>query len=799
MLVDSIGNLVWTKRIGAVDYDFLWDGCPTADGGYLLVGGINSDTDTTISYGQRDAWVVKVDSSGNVLWERHYGGWMNEIATSIAPTADGGFLVAGEMGEDAINAPGTNGSHDVWVLRLDPNGNEVWQRCLGGSSGEITPIVDATNDGGAILSCTTYSGDGDITTGLAGMMDIWVVKLDSAGDLEWSNTYGSSTFDYNGSVMETGNGQYLLTGAVSGLGGDVSEYSGGTSDGWCALLDASGTLIWERSCGGSEEEFILGAIEIPAGYLIYGNTQSSNGDVDVQYGGGDAWLLALNGAGQLVWDRTYGGASGDLPWCIISAQDGLMMVGQSLSGDGLLPSNQGWSDVWLLKLSAATNLIGGTLYADLNEDGTQGATEAGLAYRLVQLQNTNELALTDAEGLYEFTVAGMGTFTTEAPEVPYYTKDPQVRTTVLDSIGVEDLTLHFRYEPQGDIKDLEVSITALSPFRPGQPVMYDVLCRNIGTSPVDATLDLLVSTALSIDALTPAASLVNGNELHWDLGILAPFGHAHVLVDATVSPDSFLGAIVTTTATIGPLVLDQDTSNNSVVHTGGVITAVDPNAIHVDHTTCLEAELSDIVLEYFIQFQNTGNDTAFYVRVDNVLPFNTELTSFEFVGASHPVQLLYDHRTRLMQFVFEDILLPDSNVNEPKSHGYIRYRLRPLGSLVEGDTVANSVAIYFDLNDPVITEPAFTLVVPEPQTWGVPEGAGIWYAPNPCGDVLTVRWNGPIERGELVVRDMLGRDLVRKALSGTSAEVHLASLASGTYLLTADLDGTRLSGKVVVE
>lgn len=799
MLVDGAGALVWVKRIPGSYSDDIFDGCAAPDGGYVLVGGVYSDGgDTSVSYGQRDAWVVKVDSSGNVLWDKHYGGWMNEIATSIAPTADGGFLVAGEMGEDAVNAPGTNGSQDAWVLRLDPNGNELWQRCLGGSSGEITPVIHATDDGGAILSCSTYSSDGDITTVLKGMVDIWVVKLNSAGNTEWSNTYGSWSGDFDTGITQTDNGQYLLLGYVAASGADVSTSLGG-SDAWVVKLDAGGAILWERSLGGSDGDQLLRAIEIPGGYLLSGYAASTNGDIEVQYGNGDAWLVVLDPSGNLIWEQTYGGTNSDLFWCMEQVPDGLVLAGQSWSSDVMVPSNQGWTDVWLLKLSNATNIIGGTLYADLDESGVQSATEAGLAYRLVELQNTNELALTDAEGLYEFTVAGMGTFTTEAPEVLYYIKDPQVRTAVLDSIGEEDLSLHFRYEPQGDIKDLEVSITALSPFRPGQPVMYDVLCRNIGTSPVDATLDLSVSTALSIDALTPAASFVNGNELHWDLGILAPFGHTHIFVDATMSPDSLLGAIVTTTATIGPLVLDQDTSNNTAVHTGGVITAIDPNAIHVDRSTMLEAELGDVVLEYLIQFQNTGNDTAFYVRVDNVLPFNTELTSFEFVGASHPVQLLYDDHTRLMQFVFEDILLPDSNVNEPKSHGYIRYRLRPLGSLVVGDTVANFVGIYFDLNDPVVTEPAFTLVVPEQQTWTVPEEAGLWLAPNPCDDVLTVRWNGPIERGELVLHDMLGRDLVRSALSGYGAEVHLGGLASGTYLLTVDLDGTRLSRKVAVE
>jgi Secretion system C-terminal sorting domain len=799
MLVDSAGAMLWAKRIDGTFLDDIFDGCATQDGGYVLVGGAYIDTVSPNAWEwQRDAWVVRVDSSGNVLWQKHYGGLQDDIANSVSPTSDGGFYIAGGVFENGVNTPPTNGSMDAWVLRLDANGNELWQRCLGGSSGEITPKIHATTDGGAILSCSTYSSDGDITTVLKGMMDIWVVKLDSAGSVEWSNTYGSWSGDYDTGIMQTSDGHYLLLGYVATSGGDVSTSLGG-SDAWVAKLDAAGFIIWERSFGGSEGDELMEVIEIAGGYLLSGYAMSSNGHVEVQYGDGDAWVVVLNTTGDLVWEQTYGGTSGDLSWCMQLVSDGLIMVGSSSSSDFLVPSHQGGGDVWLLKLSHATNLIGGTLYADLNEDGAQDAAEAGVGYRLVQLQNTNELALTDAEGLYEFAVAGMGAFTTEAPDITYYTKDPSVCTTVLDSIGEEDFTLDFRYEPQGDIADLEVLITALSPFRPGQPVMYDVLCRNIGTTPVDATLDLSVSLALSVDALTPPASAVNGNELHWDLGVIAPLGHTHILVDATMSPDSLLGAMVTTVAHIGPIVIDQDTSNNTAVSIGGTITSFDPNAIHVDRKTLFEVELDNVDLEYLIQFQNTGNDTAFYVRVDNILPINTRHTSFEFIGSSHPVQLEFDGRTGLMQFIFENILLPDSNANEVKSHGYVRYRLRPLASLNVGDTITNSVGIFFDLNDPVITEPALTIVVPEQSSWTVPEGEDLWFAPNPCNEVLTVRWNNTVVAGELVIRDLLGRDLVRSALTGLGASVNVEGLATGTYLVSVELDGTRHTGKVVVE
>jgi hypothetical protein len=145
----------------------------------------------------------------------------------------------------------------------------------------------------------------------------------------------------------------------------------------------------------------------------------------------------------------------------------------------------------------------------------------------------------------------------------------------------------------------------------------------------------------------------------------------------------------------------------------------DPNDILVNEDTLTTTQLSNAPwLEYIIRFQNTGNDTAFTVKILNPIDTNKlNLSTFEFVNASHPVNLNWINYQRNMEFKFENILLPDSNSNEPLSHGFVRYRIQPKTNLSAGDSITNFAAIYFDFNEPVITNTAKTIIVLAYRNW----------------------------------------------------------------------------------
>ncbi|MCI0612795.1 hypothetical protein L0244_07380, partial [bacterium] len=209
----------WQKTYGASDGDVLWYFQTTPDGGFILSG-------LTYSFGGNEAWVVKLDSSGNVEWEKTYGGTSSYSAWFIQATSDGGYIAAGDT------SPSNFDALDIWVLKLDSSGNIQWQKTYGGNLADRALAIQPTADGGYIVGGFTYSfGAGDA--------DIWILKLNSSGDAQWQKTFGGSNLDWPGSIQETMGGGFVITGRTHSFGnGDAAL--------WILSLDANGEI--DESC-----------------------------------------------------------------------------------------------------------------------------------------------------------------------------------------------------------------------------------------------------------------------------------------------------------------------------------------------------------------------------------------------------------------------------------------------------------------------------------------------------------------------------------------------------------------------
>ncbi len=185
----------WEKALGGTGYDYATSIVQTSDGGYIVAGySYSNDGDVTGNHGSADYWVVKLDNTGSISWQKSLGGSGDDEAASIVQTSDGGYIMAGSSNSNDGDVTGNHGSYDCWVVKLDNTGSVSWQKSLGGTGGDLASSVEQTSDGGYIVAGQSYSTDGDVT-GNHGVADCWVVKLDDTGSISWQKSLGGSNAD----------------------------------------------------------------------------------------------------------------------------------------------------------------------------------------------------------------------------------------------------------------------------------------------------------------------------------------------------------------------------------------------------------------------------------------------------------------------------------------------------------------------------------------------------------------------------------------------------------------------------
>ncbi|MDD1729364.1 MAG: PKD domain-containing protein [Methanospirillum sp.] len=366
--LDASRNVVWQKCFGGSGYEQIETAVQSADGGYLAVGYTTSnDGNVTGYHGEEDIWAVKLDASGNIAWQKCLGGSYDEEPYSLIQTSDGGYLVGGNTRSNDGDVTGNHGSNDIWVVKLDGSGNITWQRCLGGSSSDISRKITHTSDGGYVVAGSTYSEDGNVT-GNHGDRDIWIVKLDGSGNITWQKCLGGSDYEFGYSVIQAPDGGYLVRGITYSNDGNVTG-NHGEADIWILNLDTSGDLVWQKCLGGSEFDFSISDILTPSGeYLVNGYTTSTDGDVTGNHGESDIWIVNLDTSGNINWQNCLGGLYYEDPSALIQSVDGgYLASGSTYSNDKYVTGNHGGTDMWAVKLDGSGNItwqrcLGGSGY-----------------------------------------------------------------------------------------------------------------------------------------------------------------------------------------------------------------------------------------------------------------------------------------------------------------------------------------------------------------------------------------------------------------------------------------------------
>jgi Concanavalin A-like lectin/glucanases superfamily len=392
---------VWERKIGGSEFDIIRDVLETKDGdfsNYAFVG-------STRSYGKggSDVWVGVTDQTGNLIWDKYFGGKDDDEGYSIKKTNDGSYIIAGSTKSKSA------GGLDAYVLKIDSKGSILWERAFGGTSNDEALAVNQTRDGGYILTGYTKSNT-------AGEKDLWVIKLNSQGDREWDKTFGGPYDDEGRDIIESRNGEYIVTGYTLAPGGhgkdlwilrldrsgnkinesvlrsetakggrplqdigfsvkeatDGSYVVAGTTDStpnnpdyW--LINAnSSNKIWERKFGGNkpDEAYSVDVTE-DGGFILAGRSQSFSDDFNV-------WVVRTDPEGRELWNLTFGGSGYETANAVKATEDGRYILAGLVGGTG-----QG-GDGWLIKFRGPRPIPELIDYLTANETLVTGNFSAGI-------------------------------------------------------------------------------------------------------------------------------------------------------------------------------------------------------------------------------------------------------------------------------------------------------------------------------------------------------------------------------------------------------------------------------------
>ncbi len=319
--LDPEGREIWRKYLGSEDFEWANDIIETREGNYVIAG-YSQDPET----GYNNAWVVQLDRNGRVQWSQFFGGTKGEEAKSIIQTQDGGFAIAG------LSQSGGNGKSDMWLLRIDSDGNELWQETYGGSEADRAHDILQTRDGGFLLGGYSKSmGEGKA--------DVILVKVDKDGNGKWKKNYGGEENENIESMVATRDGGVVLAGwSMSG--------SSGTLDAFVMKVNSAGDRLWSKTFGGDGKDVYYDVDLSPEGDIILGGASTSNPESRAK-----VWITRMGMDGSVKWHRFSNGSKSDFGYNVHVTQDGGILVVGSTDSYAL-----GGNDMWVIKTDANGNI-----------------------------------------------------------------------------------------------------------------------------------------------------------------------------------------------------------------------------------------------------------------------------------------------------------------------------------------------------------------------------------------------------------------------------------------------------------
>lgn len=315
-----------------------------------------------------------------IAWQKAIGGSSSDEGYCVSKTRDGGYIMAGVTSSTDGDVLARHDSSEFLIVKLSASGATEWTKTYGGAGKDVARSIKQTTDNGYIIAGYSTSDDGDVTghhgdssTTTHGDSvynnDAWVVKLAADGSIMWQKSLGGSGNEEAYAVVQTFEGDYLVAGATVSSNGDVSGYHG-FHDGWLVRLSATGAITWQNTYGGSDYESIHDINQTPdSGFIVCGTSRTANGDVMQSHGSWDVWVFKTDRNGGLLWSKSYGGTGSDYGVSISGTFDGgYILSAGSDSRNDQVTGNHNLEDYWVVKLNDTGRIVWQKCYGTSDYD-----------------------------------------------------------------------------------------------------------------------------------------------------------------------------------------------------------------------------------------------------------------------------------------------------------------------------------------------------------------------------------------------------------------------------------------------
>ncbi len=740
--LDSNRNFLWAENIGSTTDDFAGEITVDAAGNVYVVGNFRGTCDFDPGPGvlnltapvNSGTFIQKLTPAGSLIWAKVVPGEYFNQRGAITLDGAGNIFVAADFsfsgdfdpgaGVVTLNAPGnrTNG----FILKLDANGDFVWVKLIEGTAN--VHANEICLDGmGNIYASGLFGGTTDFNPGIgvynlvsAGFSDSFVLKLNAAGNFVWAKGIQGPSTEVQTALAVSPTGVVTLVGNCHGAGTDFDPGigtlilpHGGGVDYFAERLDSAGNLVWARKFGGLGGDNV-GNVRIDSTGAVY--LFGYFGEVvDFDPGPNELHLSAgsefniffqkLDSAGNLEFAKSL--RSGGISYftaATIDEQENIIVTGWMR---GVTDCDPGPGTL-LVAFS-----LGDVLLAKYRQDSCFTLALSVDSIRSITCQNAVGYGEVGVFGAFGPATVTWNTTPATTGLSANFTTGGTYTALVTDARGCAaeaSVVITAPQFPSG--VDLATFIVPSS-FMPGFASTFQVNASNYGCTPANGQLKLTLDTMLAFTSAVPAPTTIIGDTLVWNFSGLA-YGSPSFNPAVTVTTPvwAMSGDGICLDAKILPIVGDLDTANNRTTACVEVTSSFDPNDKRVDPPGQCDEHFvfRGQPLHYTVRFQNTGTAAATTVRVVDGLDWNVDLATFRVMAHSHPMttQVLPGN---ILEFTFDNIQLPDSNTNEPASHGYLAYEIMPTTGITAGTAIRNRAGIYFDFNEPVFTERTISTIV----------------------------------------------------------------------------------------
>lgn len=738
---DMYGDWTWTKKVGnATQADYVQGLTVDPSGNIYVTGSFTGTVDfdpgigtnNLISAGGRDGFILKLDNNGDFIDAKRLGGTGNDEIGHIKINS-GGNIICTIMANGVIDidfGPGIhntiNATNQHYVCKYSSQLNIIFSKPI------VTPAKMSIDNSDNIYFTGSFVGTLDFDPGpniynmapiqSSDSLDAFVLKLNQDGNFKWARQLGGSalsngagiSIDDEGNVYTCGNFRGTIdmdpgpnTYPITCYGSTVGQYQ----DVFISKLDSLGGFIWGKRIGGTQ-------VEVGNDIIVDNNgnayiTGRAEGITDFDPGANqflihnsiDQYILKLNTFGNFVW------------FTKIIGENGAMAIGRSLAID----NNNNIYNIGYF--SGITDFD-----PSPNTNNLSGSNGSAYIYKLSQTACSNITIVVDSITNVNCNQNGQVITRGETGIPPYnyvWNTIPQTFDSILtiSSSGIYTVTMvdnngctktsSVLVEGPENVSNFDLDVNLLAQqFRPGFTRHIFLNAYNTGCVPVSGELKLVLGSYLTYLGSTPIPDAISGDTLIWNFTNLA-YDSSHIMPDVIVevSNQAAIGDSIYLPVFITPTLGDIDTTNNMKYYQFPVVNGYDPNDKQVYPLGDCGLHYIDMneILTYTIRFQNTGNADAINIYIMDSLSNKLDINSVKILGKSHPMhtEILSGNR---LKFVFNNIHLPDSNSNEPDSHGYVIYEAMPLPNLIAGTTIKNRAKIYFDYNAPIITNTVFNTI-----------------------------------------------------------------------------------------